>query len=311
MRRLLALFLLALVACNPAGAETMGKRRAPTGASAPIGPADAGFDIFAQYSSAAGQPDWTFEINGNAFPDPASASAGVPYSINGADAGPLTWSQGSDGGTYAIGQSTGGLTSGGLGAAFINQAVVVNGSSSCWTLATSLLPAVPNGEDIWCRTLFATGDNTTTRILFSWGNAANDLFSNAQISTERNLWGMRTGGLTILNAQSAVLSQGTTTNFHMSDLLYRGANPTNPSMDEFVDGTATLGAEHSVNLGGMVASQRITIGGTTAGQCTSVGIDNRYTYVRTACKIGNSAIGGVTVNEALHDADCTRVGVCP
>lgn len=306
-----ALLLLLLAGCmeaqaGPSHGPGVGPRMLPKrNGSGGGGGADAGFDVFASYGT------WTFELNGSGAPDPSSPSSGWQHSISGTDAGALAWSQGADAGTYTVNQSTGSLTSDGLGAAFVDEAVVVNGSSSCWTLSTSLLPAITDGEDVWCRIVFATGDNTTTRFLFSFGNAATDLFSNGQISTERNLWGMRVGGGTILNAQSAVLATGTTSNYHFADVLYRGANPTSPSFDAFTDGTAVLGPEHSVNFGGLSAGQRITVGGTSAGQCTSTAIDNRFTIVRVACKIGTAAIGGVTVNEALHDADCTRLGVCP
>jgi len=243
---------------------------------------------------------WDLVIDGSACP--GTASSGLSHQISGTDAGPLAWGYGADAGTYTCNGSTSPLTN--LGA-LADQAMVFAGGDNCWNLTSSLLPAILDGADLWCRIVFQTGDNTGNRYMISFGSSTSDFFAIYQNSTERNIGSARTGALTALTDQTAVLTPGT---WYVLDRVYRGAAPTNPAWENYINGAATIGAEHTANLGGLAAGSRIAVGGQSSGQC-SIGVPQLYTILSMRCAFGAGA--AQFTGEAMHDADCTELGACP
>jgi hypothetical protein len=150
-----------------------------------------------------------------------------------------------------------------------------------------------------------TGDNAGNRYLLSFGSSTNDFFGFYQNSTERHIATARTGALTALSAQTAVLSLAT---WYVIDWVYDGAAPTNPSWASYVNNTLTAGAEHSANLGALAAASRIAIGGQSSGQC-SIGVPSSYTLLTMRCAIGANA--AQFTGAAMHQADCQSLGLCP
>lgn len=244
---------------------------------------------------------WDFVFNADGCP--AAASSGLPHQVSNTDAGVLAWGYGADAGTYSCNGSTSGLTN--LGA-LTDEAMVFSGTGdNCWNLSSSLFPGIPDGQNMWCRIVFQTGNNSANRYMLSFGSAVADFFGFYQASTERNVFGSRTGGLTALTAQTAVLSLST---WYVLDWVYNGADPTNPSEDSYVNGTATLGSEHSANFGALASGSRIAIGGSSSGQC-ALSTAQAYTLLTMRCAIGTNA--AQFTGESLHDADCTELGACP
>lgn len=242
---------------------------------------------------------WDIVVNGSACP--ATASDGLNYQASGEDAGALAWGYGADAGTYTCNGSTTGLTNIGV---LENEAMVVAGDN-CWNLNSTLFQGLADGADMWCRLVIQTGDNAGNRYLLSFGSSTNDFFGFYNGSTERNLATARTGGLAVLTANTAVLSLST---WYVIDWVYDGAAPTNPSWASYVNGAATAGVEHSANLGALAAASRIAVGGQSSGQC-SIGVPSNYTILTMRCAIGANA--AQFTGEALHDADCTSLGLCP
>lgn len=242
---------------------------------------------------------WDIAINGSACP--AAPNDGLNYQASGVDAGALTWGYGADAGTYTCNGSTTGLT--GIGV-LENEAMTLAGDN-CWNINTSLFQGLADGADMWCRMVIQTGDNAGNRYMLSFGSAAADFFGFYQASTERSIATARTGALTTLTAQTAVLSTAT---WYVIDAVYRGAAPTNPRWDYLVNGTLTTGTEHTVNLGALAAASRIAVGGQGSGQC-SIGVPSNYTILTMRCAVGANA--AQFSGEAMHDADCTSLGLCP
>lgn len=245
---------------------------------------------------------WDLVINGTACPGSDGGVEGLAYQVAGEDAGTLQWGYGADAGTYACNGSTAGLT--GLGA-LTDRAMTLSGGDNCWNLSSSLFPGIADGTDIWCRLIMSTGDNAGNRYLLSFGSSTGDFFAFYQNSTERQISTARTGSLTVLTGQTAVFSIGA---WQALDWYYRGANPTNPSWDNFANGTGTIGVEHSANLGALAAGARVAVGGQSSGQC-SIGVPQNYTFVTMRCAFGANALQ--FTGEAMHDADCTQLGACP
>jgi hypothetical protein len=165
---------------------------------------------------------------------------------------------------------------------------------------------IADGANIWCRLVIRTGDNTTARYLTSYGAASTDVWSITMSSTERNAFSFRTDGLTALAPATAVLS---TTPFYLIDWLYNGADPTNPSVDSWVSGTETLGAEHSANLTGLAAGGPLAIGGISYQACSVAGTAPDDDIVGIGCAIGANA--AQFTGAAMHNAACTADGMCP
>lgn len=242
---------------------------------------------------------WDIVVNGSACP--AAASNGLNYQASGEDAGALTWGYGADAGTYTCNGSTTGLTNLGV---LENEAMVVNGDN-CWSLNSTLFQGLADGADMWCRMVIQTGDNAGNRYLLSFGSSTSDFFGFYQNSAERDIATARTGALTVLTGQTAVLSLST---WYVIDWVYDGAAPTNPSFASYVNGTATAGVEHTADLGALAAASRIAVGGQSSGQC-SIGVPSSYTILTMRCAIGTNA--AQFTGEAMHDADCTSLGLCP
>lgn len=242
---------------------------------------------------------WDIVVNGSACP--AAPNDGLNYQASGVDAGALTWGYGADAGTYTCNGSTTGLTNIGV---LENEAMVVAGDN-CWNLNSTLFQGLSDGADMWCRMVMQVGDNTGNRYMLSFGSAAADFFGLYVGSTERSLATARTGGLTVLTANTAVLSLAT---WYVIDWVYDGAAPTNPSWASYVNGSATAGVEHSANLGALAAASRIAVGGQSSGQC-SIGVPSNFTILTMRCAIGANA--AQFTGEAMHDADCTSLGLCP
>lgn len=244
---------------------------------------------------------WDLVINGSACP--ATPSDGLAYQVSNEDAGVLEWGYGADAGSYSCNQSTSGLTNIG---ALTDEAMVFDGTAdNCWNLNSTLFPGFADGADVWCRIVFQTGNNTGNRYLISFGSSTSDFFAVYQTSTERNIGTARTGALTALTDQTAVLTPST---WYVLDRVYRGAAPTNPAWENYINGAATIGAEHTANLGGLAAGSRIAVGGQSSGQC-SFGVPQAYTILSMRCAFGAGA--AQFTGEAMHDADCTELGACP
>lgn len=288
-----SLLLLLAIACRPAEAgPAHGPAHGPamvprqSNAAVDLGPLD-------RYT-------WDIVVNGSACP--ATASDGLNYQASGEDAGALTWGYGADAGTYTCNGSTAGLTNLGV---LENEAMIMAGGDNCWNLNSTLFQGLADGADMWCRMVIQTGDNAGNRYLLSFGSSTNDFFAFYQNSTERQISTARTGALTALTGQTAVLSTAT---WYVIDWVYDGAAPTNPLWSNYVNGTATLGTEHTANLGALAAGSRIAVGGQSSGQC-SIGVPENYTILTMRCAIGPNA--AQFTGEALHDADCTALGLCP
>ncbi len=243
-------------------------------------------------------------VDGRACASYDGGGQGLPYQIAGADAGALPWAYGVDGGTYTCGVSTAGVNSAGIGAAYADAAMSLNGAA-CWTLASTVHPAIVDGENMWCRMIMQTGNNAGSSYMFSYGAAAGDFFALFQSSTERNQMTYRTASATALVVSSAVLSTAT---WYFIDWVYNAADPTNPSMRNYVNGTAAIGTEHTANLAGLVSGSRVAVGGATNGQC-GLATSNIYTFISIRCAYGAEA--AQFTGEAMHDADCVASGICP
>lgn len=243
---------------------------------------------------------WDLAIDGSACP--AAASDGLNYQASGVDAGALSWGYGADAGTYSCNGSTAGLTNIG---SLENEAMVVSGGDNCWNLNSTLFQGLADGADMWCRLVIQTGDNAGNRYLLSFGSSTSDFFGFYQNSTERQIATARTGALTALTGQTAVLSTAT---WYLIDWYYDGAAPTNPRWDNYVNGAATIGTEHTANLGALASGSRIAVGGQSSGQC-SIGVPENYTLLALKCAIGANA--AQFTGEAMHDAECVELGLCP
>ena len=310
MRWILALCLLASGCLPDAEARGPGSRRMQRrGQSTVLG------------SGGGGAPDagsifgytWDYFVSGANCPGYDGGVQDYPIVRTGADGGALAWGYGSDAGTYSCGVSTswaGGalVGAGGVGPELIDHAIrLVEGSATgCWRNSESNVPAIADGDNIWCRLMIRTGDNTTTRYMTSYGTASTDVWSLTQSSTERSAFSFRTGGSTALAPTTAVLS---TTPYYLIDWFYNGADPTNPSVDSWVSGTETLGAEHSANLAGLSAGGPLAIGGIAYQACSVAGVAPDVDIVAIGCAIGTNA--SQFTGAAMHNADCTASGACP
>lgn len=292
--RKIGLLLLAAFACAPAEAGPgHGPGHGPAKIQRHTGAGSVDLGPLERYT-------WDIVVNGSACP--ATASDGLNYQASGEDAGALTWGYGADAGTYTCNGSTAGLTNLGV---LENEAMVVAGGDNCWNLNSTLFQGLADGADMWCRMVIQTGDNAGNRYLLSFGSSTSDFFGFYQNSTERQISTARTGALTALTGQTAVLSTAT---WYVIDWVYDGAAPTNPSWASYVNGSATVGTEHTANLGALASGSRIAVGGQSSGQC-SIGVPENYTILTMRCALGVNA--AQFTGEAMHDADCTSLGLCP
>ncbi len=303
-----ALLLLLLAGCmeaqaGPSHGPGVGARMLPrlAGGGGGGGEADAG-NIIDNYA-------YDFAVEGYDCP---GVDGGVqPWNLRG-DGGALAWGFGADASQHLCNQTTtaaGGdaaVGAGGIGSDRVNRGVLlVETGSNCWTSASTTIPGLADGVDLWIRAIVRQADNTANRNIIGWGQGASDRHTLQSRSTEAVNYISVTDGLATYTAISSVLP---TTGYSLLDIYYDAAGPTNPRVDFCVNGTCATGTEHTADFTELSAGTAFAIGGDRA--CTVASVAPDIEILSISYHLGANA--AQFTGEAMHDSDWNRmVGVAP
>ncbi len=224
----------------------------------------------------------------------------------------MAWGFGSDASQHLCNRTTtaaGGdaaVGAGGIGSDRVNRGVLfVETGSNCWTSASTTIPGLADGVDLWIRAIVRQADNTANRNIIGWGQGASDRHTLQSRSTEAVNYISVTDGLATYTAISGVVP---TTGYSLLDIYYDAAGPTNPRVDFCVNGTCATGTEHSANFTELSAGTAFAIGGDRACPVASASPDIEILSI--TFHIGANA--AQFTGEAMHDSDWNRmVGVAP
>lgn len=203
--------------------------------------------------------------------------------------------------TYTCNGASTGMLSAGLGASRFNKGIVMNGTAGWADQTDPRWWSVADGEDMLIRLIWNSSSSTNNKYFFAWNRNAGEFYT-LRLNGTTLTFAVRENSTTTLTRTQTGFTTGT--NWFV-DVHYRAANPTNPSVDFYRNGTVNTGAEHTANFGTFDH---------VAGVQMSVFALNDYSGRFDGTVHWLSFAKGSTMswfNSSTHLADCQAVGICP
>lgn len=203
--------------------------------------------------------------------------------------------------TYTCNGASTGMLSAGLGASRFNKGIVMDGTAGWADRTDPNWWTVADGEDMLIRLIWNSASTTNNKYFFAWNRNAGEFYT-LRLNGTTLTFAVRENSTTTLTRTQTGFTTGT--NWFV-DVHYRAANPTNPSVDFYRNGSVNTGAEHTANFG---AFEHIP------GVQMSVFALNDYSQRFDGTVHWMSFGKGTTMswfNSSTHLADCQAVGICP